>query len=185
MLRRRQILVKGVPGLKAVPSGTVTSVTNCAASHGGGTGVGGRRVGGMGVGGIGVGGIKVEVGGGVALGGRLALGVRAVQVTLGGMAVGPAGLGRPPLAICVSCATAVSPAESLAWDSRAPDDSTVTDFVHARPALDPSVPGRLRRFVRPLTLRVWNPLAGLDEAVQQRWLSIRGMEGQNSILPTR
>jgi hypothetical protein len=75
----------------------------------------------MGVGGTGVGGRRVDVGGGVALGGRVALGVKPIKVAVGVMAagpvgpVGPAGLGMPPLAIWVSCATAVSPAESVVW----------------------------------------------------------------------
>ena len=35
----RHVLVKDVPGAKTVPSGTVTSLTNCATLHGVGAGV--------------------------------------------------------------------------------------------------------------------------------------------------
>ena len=65
MFFRRQVLVKATPGAKVVPSGTVTSLMNCALSQeeGGTVAVIGEPV----FVGVGVGGVPVTVGVAVAV----------------------------------------------------------------------------------------------------------------------
>lgn len=70
LLLNRQVLVKVSPGVNSVPSGTVTSTTNAARSHG-------------------IDCVAVAVGNGVLLGAKVAVGALGVLVAVGCVLVEP------------------------------------------------------------------------------------------------